>query len=227
MYAGAHLPFMQGRRSRTLAGAAGDPARDRETTNRAGSRNAATVTLSRRAFGAFMAAVLCAFVFGGVSLATSLQQQAVNQSANSYGVTTSSVANFPTAPTVYIGSPWNWTSTCNTSYNGQAGTGAKFSNGNWLYEVVGLNGSAAKCSAHDFAEVWQFAGSTSTMKGEVDTWDFYASWTGGNAQSYSAAISYAVDITAGNNNGAGIVFALDYGEASPPSVIGSLSVVVT
>jgi hypothetical protein len=156
----------------------------------------------------------------GAYASSVVQQQNVGQHASQYGVSTSSVANWPSAPTVEPGGVPASVSACSAS-------GIGFTPGGSYESVyVGLNGTSPVCKTNDYAEELSFQGASS-MTTETDTFTVYATWVNTGGTSLSAVDPFGVAVTGGaNSGGQGIVLYLDFG-ATPPQSIGSLSVVVT
>ena len=149
---------------------------------------------------------------GGFALAAGLTQTSVTENGAWFGSTaTVAPTNFPSSPTLNIGSS---SGTCVTSGAYTGGTPVAFNV---------LQPSSGTCVAGDFAQTWVFSSAITTTTG-TDTFQFCSTW---GSLSTSNCVPFTLTVTGGSSS-ATVTFNLEYATASPPAGgVASTSVTVT
>ena len=156
----------------------------------------------------------CLSMLGGFAFANDvIQQQSLSQELSSYGVSSSAVKTFPTAPTVQLTNLQSWEAGCTVStLSYPAGTPTN-------YELaMTLGAGVSTCATGDVVEQIQFGSPLTTVGENVHVMVY----TTVGAQSYSLYGNLTVN--AGTfPTGPQLVLSIDYGTILPASGVGELA----
>lgn len=156
-------------------------------------------------------------------MASALVEQQATAHESEFGVSFSSIANWPSISSVSASIVSTGTTKCDTSWTGSTGAAYFAGTAATLNLGAGPNGT---CRGGDFAEALTFAPASSVTT-EVDTFTFVLAWEAPNGTNEATSTAIAVDVNGGTTGGEGVTFLLDLGASAPPSEVSSVSVVVT